>query len=193
MRTMKPSRKKPISNTWVVLSVLTISFSLFQLNLIYSIVTNTECKILSEFWLSPGHNELAVYPTTLTIFILIGAWSCIEFLRGVFNQVIDKYFSIAVNFMAVISITYCIYAMSIQWKYFDLVQDREYYSFIFARPYIDSWGAYTAYDNFVIQKYCDGTYSHRYSESQEDEDRRIAEFSESGKIRKSKPQQIFVR
>jgi len=190
---MKPRRKNPISNTWLVLSILIIFFSLFQLNHLYSILSNNECKVISEYWLSPGHNGLSVYPTTLAIFILIGAWSCIEFLRGIFDQVVDKYFSIAVNFMAVIFIMYCTYAMSIQWKYFELVQDRVSSSFIFSPPYIDSWEAHTAYDNFVIKKYCDGTYSHRYSESQEEEDRRRAEFAESDWVRKSKPQQIFIR
>ena len=171
------------SNTWTIFIVLITIFFLFQLNVIFSAVTSTQCRTFEEFWFISQDGVLNVFNMHLLIFLLLAACSVIELVKGILRLVTDVPVAIGVNALIIICCLSSLYVMYVELEYIENKLSVKKYRDIYLKPHVDGYETHRLFGEYRRKLRCEGTLPYSYPRTQEEYDQLYNDFLEAGYVR----------
>ncbi|WP_111640282.1 hypothetical protein [Marinimicrobium alkaliphilum] len=155
------------SNAWLLMSLLVVIFFLYQLILMYTVVT-TSCTLLEDFWLAPDQLRINPFTAFVLVFSLFGIWALVEVVVAHIGGYSDRWICTFICSVSLVCVLATLATLRMQWEYYEVQWGvRSFQNFTFELMempeiiYVDPWR------EFLTEKMCDDPELHRRLRSEE--------------------------
>ena len=104
------------SHAWLIVSLLVIFFFIYQVTLIYSVMT-MDCTPVEQLWLA--ERRLGFNPFTLftLVFVLFGLWALLECVLVQVQRTAERWGDTTLCLLALVCVLAALAALRTQWEY----------------------------------------------------------------------------